>query len=85
MYSLIFWKDVSERVVATVAQTILALAGVEMTGWVNLAWNAIFITSFIAGGLALAKSLAASLVGKTVPSLVDYEYDVPKTHAVDSR
>jgi hypothetical protein len=85
MYTAAFWKDVFERVVATFAQTFLALVGVDVTGWLSLDWATIAITSLIAAGLSVLKSLASGLVGTPVPSVVNYEYVPPTVPAVDNR
>lgn len=59
MYTLDYWKDLSERAIATFAQVLVALAGTDAFGWLSLNWGDIFLASAFAGGLSIAKSLAA--------------------------
>lgn len=80
MFTLQFWKDAFERSIATFAQTLLALVGVDLTGWFSLNWGQVLVTSLIAAGLSIVKALAVSNVGSDqTPTIVSYEY--PRDHS----
>ena len=75
MFTQQFWKDTLERAVATFAQTIIALVGVNYSDAVTLDWKAIAITGLIAAGLSVLKGLAAGYYGgSNNPSVIEYEY-----------
>lgn len=62
MYRITFWKDAGERAVATVAQTLIALIGVDFTGIIDVAgmdWAGVGATAVLAGIVSVLKSLAA--------------------------
>lgn len=58
-----FWKDTLERVVATLATTLLALGGVDATGWLTADWKGIGLALLLVAGLTLTKCLAAAKIG----------------------
>lgn len=78
MFTIEFWRDALERAIATFAQTIIALAGVNISDAISLDWVAILIAGLIAAGLSILKGLAASKLGnQTNPSLTQ-KYDYPE-------
>jgi len=67
IWSSLFWKDAVERVLATVAQVLIAVLSVDGLNLVNLDWQATLSTVAIAGALALLKAIVANAVtGRTV-------------------
>jgi hypothetical protein len=63
----LFWKDTAERVLATVAQVLIAVLSVDGLNLVALDWQAIASAVAIAGALALLKAILANAVtGNTV-------------------
>lgn len=76
MFTMNFWKDAFERAIATFAQTFVALIGVELTGWTDLNWYHLAVTSLIAAGLSVLKSVAVVNLGaEHNASIVGYEYE----------
>lgn len=66
MWSSLFWKDVAERVVATVAQVLLAIITAEGFNVATFDVAATLTVVGVAAAGVLLKSLIASQVGKTV-------------------
>lgn len=67
IWTSLFWKDVAERVLATVAQVLIALLSVDGLDLVSIDVTATLSTVAIAAVLVVLKSLVANeFVGKTV-------------------
>lgn len=66
MYDSLFWKDVFERVVATVAQVLIALFTADGFDLLAADFTAMLAAAGVAAILVVLKSLAASAVGRTV-------------------
>lgn len=66
MYSSLFWKDVFERVVATVAQVLIALFTADGFNLLNADFTAMAVASLTAAILVILKSIVAANVGTTV-------------------
>lgn len=67
IWNSLFWKDVAERVIATVAQVLIALLSVDGLDLVNIDVTAVLSTIAISAALVVLKSLVANeFVGKTV-------------------
>lgn len=67
MWTSLFWKDTAERVLATVAQVLIAVLSVDGLNLVSLDWEATLSTVAIAGLLALLKAVVANAAtGRTV-------------------
>lgn len=67
IWNSLFWKDVAERVIATVAQVLIALLSVDGLDLVNIDLTATLSTIAIAAALVVLKSLVANeFVGQTV-------------------
>ena len=59
MLTLVFWKAALERAIFTFAEVVLALAGTDYIGMLNLNWVQILAASGIAAALSVAKSIVA--------------------------
>lgn len=68
MTTAAFWKAAAERAIRTVAQTAVALIGVDLVNVINLDWPYIAGVSATAGVLSILTSVAASHVGEPGPS-----------------
>lgn len=68
MTSPAFWKAAAERAIRTVAQTAIAVIGVDMVNVINLDWPYIAGVSATAGVLSILTSLVAAPVGEPGPS-----------------
>lgn len=67
IWSSLFWKDTVERVIATVAQVLIAMLSVDGLDLVQLDFVAAASTVGIAAALVVLKSLAANAwVSRTV-------------------
>jgi hypothetical protein len=66
MYNSLFWKDVGERLVATLAQVLIALLTASGFNLLEADFTAIAVTLATAGLLVVLKSLAAANVSSTV-------------------
>lgn len=66
MYSGLFWKDVFERVIATVAQVLIALFTVDGFNLLNADFTAMGVAALTAAILVVLKSLVAANVSDTV-------------------
>lgn len=67
-----FWKSVSERSLATVAETFLAMAGATAFDVLHAPWQAIVGVSLGAGAIAVAKGVMAAEFGdRGTPSLLE--------------
>jgi len=79
IWSSLFWKDAVERVLATVAQVLIAVLSVDGLDLVALDWQATLSTVAIAGALALLKAIVANAVtGRTVSPASFAPVDTPK-------
>ncbi len=82
MWTWKFWRDATERAVATAAQVLVVLLGGDAIDLLTVSWPALGAAAGAAGLLSLLKSIAATHVGrKGTASLVDgptrppYVYD----------
>ena len=67
IWTSLFWKDTVERVLATVAQVLIAVLSVDGLDLVALDWQATLSAVAIAGALSLLKAVVANAVtGNTV-------------------
>lgn len=66
MYTGIFWKDVFERVVSTLAQVLIALLTADGFDLLQADFTAIAVSLAVAGALVVLKSLVAAKVSNTV-------------------
>lgn len=60
IWNSFFWKDVAERVIATVAQVLIALLSVDGLDLVNIDLTAVLSTIAISAALVVLKSLVAN-------------------------
>lgn len=66
MWTSLFWKDVVERIVATVAQVLLAVITADQFNLLNFDVASVLTMVGVAAAGVLLKSLVATQVGKTV-------------------
>ena len=66
MWTSLFWKDVAERVIATVAQVLLGIITADGFNLVNFDVASIATVVGVAAFGVILKALVASQVGKTV-------------------
>lgn len=66
MWNSFFWKDVAERVIATVAQVLIALLTVDGFDLLTADFTAMGVACLVAAVLVVLKSVAATQVGHTV-------------------
>lgn len=66
MYNSLFWKDVFERVVSTVAQVLIGLLTADGFDLLQLDLVATLTTLGVAAALVVLKSLVAANVSSTV-------------------
>lgn len=70
MFTRVFWLAAGERAVKTVAQTLVAVIGVDAaTSIVDLDWPYALGVAGTAGVLSLLTSVASAGIGGTGPSL----------------
>jgi hypothetical protein len=80
LFTLEFWKDTTERAVATAAQSAIAVWGVSSTGLLDTDLGGVLLTAAGGAVLSVLKSLAASrLNDPNSASLVD----LPGKHAAE--
>jgi len=78
IFTAMFWKDAAERAVATAAQALVAVLGVDGLDWLQIDGRGIAATAAGAAVLSVLKSLVASRVNDPdSASLVD----LPGKHA----
>lgn len=63
MWTVKFWKDAAERVIATFAQALIGTAGADAIFAPDVNWGMKFTAAGLAAGASLLKALAASTVG----------------------
>lgn len=63
MLTKLFWQDALERVVSTVAQTILAMTGLDGANVLHLDVRKVLLTAAVAGVLSLLKAVVAVRAG----------------------
>lgn len=78
-----FWRATLERAVRTVAQTAIALLGVDLVSVLEIDWTYVAGVSATAGVLSVLTSLAASNVGQAGPSF-SVETTTPKSAPTES-
>lgn len=66
MWTSLFWKDVAERVVATVAQVLLGIITADGFNLVSFDWVAVLTVVGVAAITVVLKALLATQVGPTV-------------------
>lgn len=66
MYNSLFWKDVFERVVATLAQVLIALLTADGFDLLQADWQAVLVTLAVSGALVVLKAIVAANVKGTV-------------------
>lgn len=64
MWTWTFWRDATERAIATAAQTLVALLGVAAVDLPTVFWPALGAADGAAGLLSLLKSIAATQIGR---------------------
>lgn len=62
IWSGLFWKDTAERVIATIAQVLIAVLSVDGLDLIALDWTAALTTVVVAGALSLLKAIVANAV-----------------------
>jgi hypothetical protein len=62
IWSGLFWKDTTERVIATVAQVLITILSVDGLDLVNFDFEAGLVSCIIAGALVILKAVAANAV-----------------------
>lgn len=69
MFTKTFWKDASERAIATFAQTIIAMVGVlaPMSSFdlLNVHYEQVILVGLVSGILSYLKSIVAARVSDT--------------------
>lgn len=66
MYNSLFWKDVFERMIATVAQVLLALFTADGFDLLSVDFTAVVVAAVTAAVLVLLKAVVAASVNRTV-------------------
>lgn len=64
MYTALFWKDVFERLVSTLAQVLIALLTADGFDLLNADWKAVLVTLVVSGALVVLKALVAATAVK---------------------
>lgn len=66
MYNAFFWKDVSERVLATVAQVLIAMLTADGFNLLTADFTAMGVAALTAAILVVLKAIVAGQVGSAV-------------------
>lgn len=63
MWTAKFWKDLTERVLATIAGSVLALLTADGVFSVDIGWKQLLLVAALAGAVSLLKGFVATLRG----------------------
>ena len=66
MWTAVFWKDVVERLVSTIAQVLIALLTADGFDLLNADFAAIGVSVLVAGILVVLKALVAANMNSSV-------------------
>jgi len=66
MFTSLFWKDLAERVIATVAQVVLGIMAVDGFDLASLDWHATLTLIGVTALGVVAKALVATQVRPTI-------------------
>jgi len=66
MYNSLFWKDVFERALATIAQVLIGLFTADGFDLLNADFTAMAVAAATAAILVVLKSIVAANMGRTV-------------------
>ena len=69
IWSVTFWKACAERALATFAQTLAAVIGVDLIGIHAIDWPTVLAISATAALLSVLKSVAVGAVGDGSPAI----------------
>lgn len=75
IYTGLFWKDTFERIVATVAQVLIAVLSADGLNVISLDWVGVAATVGIAAALVLLKAVAANAVTSSTVSPASFAKD----------
>jgi hypothetical protein len=74
VFTKIFWKDLTERAIATGAESALLVVGGGALNAFDADWRLVAGAALGGAALAVIKGLAASLVGEQTPSFARLSY-----------
>ena len=69
MWSKLFWKDVGERTVSTVAQVLIAVLTADGFNLLTADFTAIAVSCLVAGALVVLKSVAFNKAFENTPTI----------------